>query len=123
MTEEGKLNPPEEPGLNLEGLDSSSDEEDDQKVDKADVEIEIPQEERHKVLMRKVDTLTKTFGAAAAGKGAIAQTVTIKKLLSLATPRERCQLYLGWIASCLTGAVLPSFIFMLGPVFDSFEPG
>ena len=29
-------------------------------------------------------------------------------------------LYLGWLFSFLVGAVIPSFIFLLGPVFDAF---
>lgn len=29
-------------------------------------------------------------------------------------------LYLGWTFAALTGAILPTFFFFLGPVFDSF---
>ena len=29
---------------------------------------------------------------------------------------------IGWIAACLTGAILPCFIWLLGDVFDSFNP-
>ncbi len=74
----------------------------------------------------------KTFGATAAAapaKGAAAaaakppsQSVSISKLLSLATPGEKCLLYVAWVCSLLTGLVLPSFIFLMGPVFDSFGP-
>jgi len=45
------------------------------------------------------------------------------KLTSLGTKSERISLYIGWIFAGITGAVIPSFIFMLGPVFDSFGPG
>ena len=44
------------------------------------------------------------------------------KLISLGTKSERVSLYIGWVFAGMSGAVLPSFIFMLGPVFDSFGP-
>ena len=48
--------------------------------------------------------------------------IDLKKLISLGTRAERCTLYLGWFFSGLTGAVLPSFFFIIGDVFDSFGP-
>ena len=32
-------------------------------------------------------------------------------------------LVIGWIAACLTGFILPCFIWLIGDVFDSFAPG
>jgi hypothetical protein len=31
-------------------------------------------------------------------------------------------MYTGWVFAGLSGAILPTFIFMMGPVFDSFGP-
>ena len=51
------------------------------------------------------------------------EQVSFFKLISLATRREKCQLIVGWIFACLTGAILPCFIWLIGDVFDSFAPG
>lgn len=48
--------------------------------------------------------------------------VPFSKLISLATPKEKCQLFVGWLFAALTGATLPLFFFFIGPVFDSFGP-
>ena len=31
-------------------------------------------------------------------------------------------LRVGWIFACFTGAILPTFIWMLGDIFDSYDP-
>lgn len=31
-------------------------------------------------------------------------------------------MYFGWLAACLTGLGIPSFIFLIGDVIDSFSP-
>ena len=31
-------------------------------------------------------------------------------------------LRIGWIFACLTGAILPCFIWMLGDIFDAYDP-
>lgn len=43
------------------------------------------------------------------------------ELLRYCTPREKLLLYLSWVFSFGTGCVIPSFIFLLGPVFDAFQ--
>jgi len=49
--------------------------------------------------------------------------VPFGKLVSLANGTEKCQLYFGWLAAGLTGAILPLFFFFIGPAFDSFGGG
>ena len=44
----------------------------------------------------------------------------MSEILSYGTAQERFFLYGGWIFSFLTGLVLPSFIFLMGPIFDAF---
>ena len=116
-------------GINLEGLDSDSDEDidNDNKKPLGNVDVEYPPEERYKVLIRQVNMRLQTFGAssqtaAAAAVAPTSNSVPMSKLLSLATKGERCILYLAWSCSTITGLVLPSFIFLLGPVFDAFGP-
>jgi|Transcript_24402 ABC-type multidrug transport system fused ATPase/permease subunit len=115
-------------GLNLAGLGEDDENEEEELQIPDDIEVEVPAEERYKVLLRQVDMQLNTFGAgaesgAAAGKAGVSATqVDMKTLISLATPNERCMLLTGWIFSALTGFVIPSFIFMLGPVFDAFNP-
>lgn len=108
-------------GLNLEGLESSD--EDNQAVQNSKVDVEVAPEERHEVLLRQVEMQCNTFGEAAGSKAAAAQNVTMGKLLSLGTGGEKCVLYIGWVCAALTGLVLPMFIFFIGPVFDAFAPG
>ena len=43
--------------------------------------------------------------------------------MAFASGRDRCLMYTGWVFAGMSGAILPVFIFMLGPVFDSFGPG
>ena len=50
------------------------------------------------------------------------QAVPFGKLIELASKREKCMLCTGWFFACLTGVILPSFIWLIGDVFDSFAP-
>ena len=57
------------------------------------------------------------------GKGTEAtSSVPFMKLLTPATAGEKTKIYLGWFFACLTGAILPFFFFLIGPIFDSFTP-
>jgi hypothetical protein len=31
-------------------------------------------------------------------------------------------MYTGWVAACITGTGMPSFVFLIGNVIDSFKP-
>jgi len=48
---------------------------------------------------------------------------TFSEMMQFADGKDRCIMYTGWLFASLSGAILPCFIFMLGPVFDSFGPG
>ena len=41
--------------------------------------------------------------------------------MSLASSSERCRLRIGWAFAFLNGCVIPTFLFMMGDVFDSFS--
>ena len=43
-------------------------------------------------------------------------------MYSVASGKEMCMLRVGWVFACLTGAILPTFIWMLGDIFDSYDP-
>ena len=49
-------------------------------------------------------------------------TVPYFKLISLANKTDKIFLYIGWIAACITGLGLPSFVFLIGNVINSFDP-
>ena len=49
-------------------------------------------------------------------------SVSFSKLISLATRREKFLLVTGWFFASLTGCMLPSFIWFIGDVFDTFSP-
>ena len=42
--------------------------------------------------------------------------------MKYANRKDKCLMYFGWLFAVLSGAILPCFIFMLGPIFDSFGP-
>ena len=44
----------------------------------------------------------------------------MQEILKYCSPGERRRLKCGHIFSGLTGLVIPSFIFLLGPIFDAF---
>jgi ABC transporter transmembrane region len=31
-------------------------------------------------------------------------------------------MYVGWLSACITGCGMPSFVFLIGNVIDSFKP-
>ena len=75
------------------------------------------------MLIRQVEAKCQSQGAkggAAAPKADL--HVPISKLISMGTGKERAILYFGWFFSACAGAVTPSFIFLLGPIFDAFGP-
>jgi hypothetical protein len=98
----------------MDGLDSDSDE--DNKA-QPDLQPEAP----HKILIRQVDSkIAIAKASAAAAGGAKNQVVTLSKLMSLANSSEVCSLRIGWIFAFFNGCVIPTFLFMMGDVFDSF---
>jgi hypothetical protein len=42
------------------------------------------------------------------------------EMTQFASGGEKCMLIVGYFFAVCAGAILPAFIFMLGPVFDSF---
>jgi ATP-binding cassette subfamily B (MDR/TAP) protein 1 len=48
--------------------------------------------------------------------------VPYSKLYSLGTKKEKTLLVIGWIAASITGLGLPSFVFLMGNIVDSFNP-
>ena len=56
-----------------------------------------------------------------AAGGANKQVVTMEKLLSLCHGSERCVLKIGWFFAFAVGCCLPTFLFLMGDVFDSYD--
>ena len=46
--------------------------------------------------------------------------VPFSKLYTEANGSEKCKLYVGWLFAAISGAILPTFFFFIGPIFDSF---
>jgi uncharacterized protein (DUF697 family) len=78
-----------------------------------------PQENRGDYLIRQIDTKLKQDGQAAQNTKQLAK---FSEIMAFASGRDRCLMYSGWVFAGISGAILPCFIFMLGPVFDSFGP-
>ena len=49
-------------------------------------------------------------------------TVPYRKLYSLANGSDLCLMWCGWLAAIVTGLALPSFVFIMGDIIDSFNP-
>jgi hypothetical protein len=73
-------------------------------------------ESRVQVLARQVANKVDLDGSNTSAK----VDVPLSKLLSLASGGEKCSLYIGWAFAALSGSILPTFFFFMGPVFDSF---
>jgi len=48
--------------------------------------------------------------------------VSYSKLCSLESGGDKCKRITGWLAAIITGAALPSFVFLMGDLVDSFDP-
>ena len=47
--------------------------------------------------------------------------VPYSKLYTYASGSDKCLLIVGWIAAAITGLGMPSFVFLIGSVIDSFN--
>lgn len=68
------------------------------------------------MLLRQVETKVKMEGKDSDTSAA----VSFGKLISTANGAEKCRIYIGWLFAGLTGACLPGFFVLIGPIFDSF---
>ena len=48
--------------------------------------------------------------------------VPYSKLYSLGTKGDKCNMIIGWVFAVLTGMGLPSMVFLIGNMLDSFNP-
>ena len=71
------------------------------------------------MLLRQVDTM---ISRDKSGTNIIGPTVPYSKLYSLASTSDKTLMYIGFASSCLTGLGMPSFVFLIGDVIDSFNP-
>lgn len=69
--------------------------------------------------MRQVETKTKLM----AQNTTADQNVSFGKLISCATRKEKCLMYLGWVCAFLTGVGMPLFAAFLSRIFNSFKYG
>ena len=58
---------------------------------------------------------------AQSGSDDSSQTVSYKKLYSLASKSDKMIMYLGWLSSLLAGLVIPGFCYFVGHIIDSFD--
>jgi ATP-binding cassette subfamily B (MDR/TAP) protein 1 len=56
------------------------------------------------------------------GNKQIGHMVPYSKLYTFATRSDKLLLYIGWGSACITGCGMPSFVFLIGHVIDSFKP-
>ena len=56
------------------------------------------------------------------GTNQLGPSVPYSKLYCLASSSDKLLMYIGWLASCVNGLGMPSFVFLIGNVLDSFDP-
>ena len=44
------------------------------------------------------------------------------KMYQFASASDKALMYIGWICAAITGTGMPSFVFLIGDVIDSFKP-
>lgn len=56
------------------------------------------------------------------GNNELGPMVSYSKLYCLASTSDKLMMYFGWMSACITGCGMPSFVFLIGDVIDSFSP-
>jgi ABC-type multidrug transport system fused ATPase/permease subunit len=70
------------------------------------------------VLVRQVDSM---INRERSGTNALGPSVPYSKLYSLASSSDKTLMIIGWIAAGIAGFGMPSFVFIIGNVIDSFD--
>ena len=83
-------------------------------VDEVDAENE---DGRFTMLKRQVETKLKLMSQNTSAD----QIVAFSKLISLASPKEKAIMYVGWVFAFITGIGLPLFAQFLSSIFNSFD--
>lgn len=71
------------------------------------------------ILLRQIDNLGIKDQV---NKDSIKQGVNYSKLYSLANSGDKAIMTFGWTVALISGCGLPSFVFLIGWVIDSFDP-
>jgi len=69
-------------------------------------------------LIRQVDS---TVNRERTGTNSIAPAVSYSKLYSLASSADKTLMAIGWVSAGIAGCGMPSFVFLIGNVIDSFD--
>lgn len=69
--------------------------------------------------MRQVDSM---ISREMSGNNQLAPMVNYSKLYTFASSADKLLMYIGWASASLTGCGMPSFVFLIGYVLDSFGP-
>ena len=70
-------------------------------------------------LIRQVDSM---IARDMSSNNQIGPMVPYSKLYTFASPADKMLMYIGWGAAMVTGCGMPSFVFLIGNVIDSFKP-
>ena len=61
--------------------------------------------------------ITKEVG----GTGSFNEAVSYKKMLKFANKSDMILMYIGWVCALTAGVGMPSFVFLIGSIIDSFN--
>ena len=70
-------------------------------------------------LVRQVDTMIQRDMSA---ENKLEPMVGYFKLCSLASGSDKVLMWTGWVSALITGCGMPSFVFLIGDIIDSFKP-
>ena len=56
------------------------------------------------------------------GNNIIQPRISYSKLYTFAERKDKILMAFGWMSACITGCGMPSFVFLIGNIIDSFKP-
>lgn len=71
------------------------------------------------VLIRQVDS---HINKERSGTNQIGPSVSYSKLYCLSSGSDKALMIIGWLAAAIAGLGMPSFVFLIGDIIDSFDP-
>jgi hypothetical protein len=87
-------------------------------------DVEANEERTHMIIRQvknKIDHMEPSLKVAEKGSK-VKNSVTYKKLISMATNQDLCYMYTGWVFAALTGIGMPVWAVLIGDLFDAFGP-
>jgi ATP-binding cassette, subfamily B (MDR/TAP), member 1 len=83
------------------------------------IDVVQTQSDSTETLMRQVESMIQRDMS---GENKLEPMVPYSKLYCLASTADKFLMWIGWISAMITGFGMPSFVFIIGDIIDSFKP-